>query len=224
MSLIPTLRSVGATLFAAVVLAGLPAGPAHAQGYDFSQFLSGGGGGQDPQKRQLAQSMGAHICLNIAPGADANSVRFTIWSRIPQPNSRIGGIVFDEGRHAGLLRSMAVSMASSGMKPVVVAPQAHPFLRGLTPDFAVNVPQSGHLKPEGFSPGRMVTISATLGPGRTINDVFNALHEGLNPASGSNGLRVGVLALYLLGGPPPGVGTIQDDGGFVTARPSPACQ
>ena len=80
------------------------------------------------------------------------------------------------------------------------------------------------MKPDGLSPGRLISISATLGAGKTITDVFNALNEGLNPTTGANGLRVGVVVLYLLGGPPPGVATVQDDGGFVMSGPSPACR
>ena len=224
MPLLAMLRSGVARLLAAVALVATTGGLAHAQGYDFSQFLSGGGGGQDPQKRQLAQSMGAYICLRITPGQEPNTVSFTILSRIPQPNSRIGSIVIDVGRHSDLIRAVKVAFVSPGVTASVIPAQLHPFLRGLSPDFWIQVPQKGHLNPEGLAPGRLVSIAATLGPGKSINDVFNALHEGLSPASGSAGLRVGVVVLYLLGGPPPGVGTIQDDGGFVTARPSSACR
>lgn len=207
----------------AVFLALGLAAPAHAQTYDFNRFLSGGGGGQDPQKKQLAVGMGSHICVSVGPGAQANTVRFTIVSKIPQPRARINTVAFDVGRHAGLFSGIAVTMASPGVKGNVVPPQAHPFLRGMTPEFWVDVPQKGHMKPDGLSPGRLIAISATLGAGKTIADVLNALNEGLNPTAGANGLRVGVIVLYLLGGPPPGVATIQDDGGFVTAAPAPGC-
>lgn len=199
-------------------------GVASAQVYSFNQFLSGGGGGQDPQKQRLTTSMGAYICMGIGPGTDRNSVRFTIVSKIPQPNARIGAIAFDLGRHAGLLRSVAVTTASPGVKASVAPAQTHPFLRGLTPEFWIGVDSKGHLKPDGLSPGRLLAISATLGDGKTIDDVFKAFHEGLNPTTGANGLRVGVIVMYLLGGPPPGVGTIQDDGGFVATGPSDTCR
>lgn len=219
-ALCTSVRRAASAIFIALSLVGV----AHAQVYDFNRFLSGGGGGQDPQKKRIATSMGAYICLHVSPGTATNTVNFTILSKIPQANSRIGYVAFDLGRHAGLFQGVTVPFASLGVKGNPVAPEVHPFLRGMTPDFAVGVPQSGHLKPEGLSPGRMIVISATLGPGKTITDVFNALHEGLNPTTGANGLRVGVIVLYLLGGPPPGVGTIQDDGGFVTAGPSAACR
>lgn len=197
---------------------------ASAQVYDFGRFLSGGGGGQDPQKRAMAQSMGAYICLGITQGGDPGTVRFIVWSRIPQRNARIGTVAIDLGRHQGLIHSITLGMVSQGMKPRISQPEMHPFLRSMTPEFWVGVPQAGHLKPEGFAPGRMLTINATLGPGRSINDVILALHEGLNPSTGESGLRFGVIVLYLLGGPPPGVPTINDDGGFVTAGPATNCQ
>lgn len=222
----PILKSVPSCVWqvlGGMILAlGLTA-PGHSQTYDFNRFLSGGGGGQDPQKRQVAQSMGSYICVSVGPGTQANTVRFTIVSKIPQPRARINTVAFDLGRHAGLLSGISVTMGSPGVKGMVVPAQQHPFLRGMSPEFMVNVPQSGHMKSDGLSPGRLITISAALMPGRSIGDVLNALNEGLNPTTGSNGLRVGVIVLYLLGGPPPGVATIQDDGGFVTAGPSSAC-
>jgi hypothetical protein len=200
------------------------AGAAGAQVYSFNTFLRGGGGGQDPQKQRIARQSGAFVCLGVSPGTERNTIRLMIASRIPQPNSRIGAIAIDMGRHAGLFRSVAVAMASPGVKGIVVPPQPHPFLHGMTPEFWIDVPQRGHLKPDGLGPGKLIAITATLGEGKTVTDVLNALNEGLNPTSGVNGLRVGVIILYLLGGPPPGVATIMDDGGFVTTRASTACQ
>jgi hypothetical protein len=218
------LWSIFRTLLVVGILALGAAGAAKAQAYSFNGFLGGGGGGQDPEKKRVATSMGAYICLSVSQGATPNTVGFLVSSRIPQPNSRVTNVSFDLGRHAGLFSSLAVTFASPGVKGQVTPAQQHPFLRGLTPEFAVHSPQQGHLKPEGLSPGRMIAIAATLGPGKSIVDVFNALNEGLNPATAANGLRVGVIVLYLLGGPPPGVATIQDDGGFVMTAPSPACQ
>lgn len=202
----------------------LMAGVARAQAYDFNRFVSGGAGGQDPAKRRLVTSMGTYICLGVAQGSRPGTVNFLVWSRIPQPNSRITVVSFDLGRHAGLLTSVGVEATSPGMKGMVVPPQVHPFLDGMTPEFSVQIPQAGHHKPEGFSPGRMINISATLGSGKTAYDVLAALHEGFSATNGGNGLRVGVIVNYMLGGPPPGVGTIQDDGGFVSAGRSNACR
>jgi hypothetical protein len=168
--------------------------------------------------------MGAYICLSVVPGAAPNTVGFLVSSRIPQPNSRVTNVSFDLGRHAGLFSSVAVTFASPGAKSQVVPAGQHPFFRGLTPDFAVSIPQHGHIRPEGLSPGRMIAIAATLGPGKSIADVLNALNEGLSPATAANGLRVAVVVLYLLGGPRQDGSSRQDDGGFVMTAPSPACQ
>ena len=216
-----TVRRVVLTVSLAL---GLAATASAQVAYSFDRFLSGGGGGQDPQKQRLAQQVGAYTCLGISPGPEGNTVRFTIWSRSLQPRARVVNIAFDLGRHAGLFRSVAVVMASPGVKASVVAAQQHPFFRTMTPEFAIDIAHRGHLQPDGLSSGRLIAISATLGDGRTIADVVSALDEGLSPTTGVNGLRVGVIALWLLGGPPPGVPTIQDDGGFVTAGHSPACR
>lgn len=208
------------------VLVALPLsfiGVAHAQVYDFNRFISGGGGGQDPQKQRMATSMGAYLCLSVTPGTEPGTVRFSIWSRIPQPRSRVTAVAFDMGRHARLLKGVSVLMASPGVKGQVVPPQPHPFLAGLNPSYWVQIDSKGHHMPDGLSPGRMIVLNATLGDGVTINELLGALHEGLSPTAGNKGFRVGVLVLYLLGGPPPGVATIQDDGGFVVAGPGRAC-
>ena len=219
---IKLVASIRQILWAGLLALGL-AGSAGAQVYAFNAFLSGGGGGQDPLKKKMATQQGAFMCLMVGPGSGANAVRFTVVSKIPQPRSRVTTVAFDLGRHTGLFQSVAVAFASPGAKGQVAPAQQHPFLRGLSPEFAVHIPQQGHMKPDGLSPGRMIAITATLGPGKTLFDVQSALNEGLSPTSGASGLRVGVIVLYLLGGPPPGVATIQDDGGFVTTAPTPAC-
>lgn len=218
--LLPSIRQVLGALLLTLGLAGV----AEAQVFSFNTFLSGGGGGGDPQKQKVARQQGAFICLTVGPAPEANTVRFTVFSKTPQPRSRITSVAFDLGRHAGLFQSVAVAFASPGAKGQVVSAQQHPFLRGLSPEFAVHIPQQGHMKPDGLSPGRMIAITATLGPGKSLGDVLNALNEGLNPTTGASGLRVGVIVLYLLGGPPPGVATIYDDGGFGMTAPSPACR
>lgn len=217
----PTVRCMLLGALAVLTMAAWPLGEARAQGYDFSRFLSGGGGGQDPKNKKIVTSMGAHICMGISPGPEPGSVRFALWSRIPQANSRIGAVAFDLGRHQGLLRNVAFALASPGVTATVAPGQTHAFLPGLTPEFWVQVPNSGHHRPEGLGPGRMLVLTAGLGAGKSIRDVLTALHEGFTQSSG---LRIGVIVYYMLGGPPPGVGTIQDDGGFLLTRPSPACK
>lgn len=220
---IKLVSSVRQVLCAGLLALGL-SGTAEAQVFSFNAFLSGGGGGVDPQKKRVAQQQGAFICMTVGPAPEPNTVRFTVFSKTPQPRSRITTVVFDLGRHAGLFQGVAVAFASPGAKGQVVPAQQHPFLRGLSPEFAVSIPQQGHMKPDGLSPGRMIAITARLGPGKTLGDVLNALNEGLNPTTGASGLRVGVIVLYLLGGPPPGVATIYDDGGFGMTAASPACR
>lgn len=196
---------------------------AHAQIYDFQRFISGGAGGQDPAKRQIVTSMGSYICLGIAQGQEPRVVRMMFWSKIPQPNARLGAIAIDLGRHEGLIKNVSVGFAAPGVSASVQPGHTHAFLNGLNPRIWIDVPNRGHHRPEGFAPGRMLVLNATLGDGRTIQDVLNALHEGFAPMAQPGGLRIGVIAYYLLGGPPPGVGTINDDGGFVASRPAASC-
>lgn len=222
----PSLPRIAKILGAGAV-AFLVAGAASAAVFDFARFVSGGGGGSDPQKKQIATGMGRYICVDVgaSPVPPGNSVRFTIWTKIPQPAARIRSIAFDLGRHSNLLSGVAVTLAPPDVKAAVIPAQAHPFLSGLSPEYWVDIPTRGHVAPGGMTPGKLIVVTATLGPGKTLNDVLTALNEGLNPATAATGLRVGVIVLYLLGGPPPGTGTIQDDGGFVTTNASPAqCQ
>ena len=195
------------------------AGYAHAQVYDFSTFLSGGGGGLDPAKQRTARGAGAYICVDISERRTptGSSAQFMIRSLIPQPKSRIGAIVFDTGRHSDLFSNVSVLMQSSNVgKPKMVPPQPHPFLPGFTPDYFIGVPHSSIDRPSstGFKPGSFVVVSASLASGKTFADVIGALNEGFNPATATTGLRVGVIALYLNGGPPQVSRPSMDDGGF----------
>jgi hypothetical protein len=128
------------------------------------------------------------------------------------------------GRHDGLLRDVTVTLASPGVKARVVPPQAHAFLPRFSPEFWIDVLPRANNNPEGWGPGRMVVASATLGIGKSMTDVVNALHEGLSPPTAASGFRIGVIVLNLLGGPPPGVATIMDDGGFMVTKTSVACR
>lgn len=220
MSTSTTLLSRTRGVLGTVVLFLSVAGYAHAQVYDFSTFLSGGGGGLDPAKQRTARGAGAYICVSISQGRTptGSSAQFMIRSLIPQPKSRIGAIVFDTGRHSDLFSNVSVLTQSSNVgKPKIISPQPHPFLPRFTPDYWIEVPHSSIDRPSstGFKPGSFVVVSASLASGKTLADVISALDEGLNPATAATGLRVGVIAIYLNGGPPRGVATINDDGGFV---------
>jgi hypothetical protein len=205
--------------------------PAHAVTYSFNNFLAGGGGGVDPKKQQIARGSGAQICVDVSdnPGSPASSVRFIIWSGIPQLKSRVTAIAFDTGRHTDLFSSVSVLVPPPSAKAQVVPATPHPFLRSLTPEYFIQLSLSrkhvpGSPSAGGLGPGDSIIVSATLGPGKTFANVMSALNEGINPATAGNGLRVGVIVLYILGGPPPGVATINDDGGFAISAASPQCR
>ena len=117
--LLPSIRQVLGALLLTLGLAGV----AEAQVFSFNTFLSGGGGGGDPQKQKVARQQGAFICLTVGPAPEANTVRFTVFSKTPQPRSRITSVAFDLGRHAGLFQSVAVAFASPGAKGQVVSAQ-----------------------------------------------------------------------------------------------------
>jgi len=225
-----TLSSTVRRALAVVALSLVSVEPTGAVTIDFNKFLSGGGGGTNPEKQRIAQGMGAHICVDVteARGSSGTSVNFFIWSAIPQPKSRITTIAFDTGRHGDLFRGVSVLVQPRGVKAQVVPAQSHPFLRSLSPDYAVGFarperPAPGQLA-AGLGPGDSMILSATLGPSKTFANVISALNEGLNPTTAASGLRLGVIVLYLLGGPPPGVNTIMDDGGFVIQSASPRCR
>ena len=207
------------------------AGHADAVTFDFNQFLSGGGGGPIQSKEgQTARGAGAHVCVDVTEARETsgNRVIFYIWSAIPQPKSRLTTIAFDTGRHTDLFRDVSVVVQPRGVKAQVTPGQSHAFLRSLTPDFTIRFsrlerPAPGQLA-AGLAPGNSIMLAATLGPGKTFANVISALTEGLNPATASSGLRLGVIVAYLLGGPPPGVGSIHDDGGFVIQSGSRWCR
>lgn len=201
--------------FAIAWLAVSAANGARAQAVDFNTFLSGGGGGGDPRNQKIARSSGAYVCMSVQPGASPDSVTFTIWSRIPQPNARIAAVAFDTGRYASLFTGVAVAFASPGVNAKVIPAQPHAFLPRMNPSFWIDINPRANNNPQGLGPGKMVAVTAKLATGKTIQDVVGALRVGLNPATGANGLRVGIIANNLLGGPPPGVATIMDDGGFL---------
>ena len=97
--------------------------------------------------------------------------------------------------------------------------QPHPFLPRFTPDYAVSFEMEGRLPP-----GKSIVVAATLASGKTFGDVISAINEGLNPATAASSLRIGVIVLNLLGGPPPGFATIYDDGGFLLTTASSRCR
>lgn len=204
------------------------AGTAHAETYELNKFLRGGGGGKDPAKQRIAQGMGAYICVDVSRTREPNSVLFYLWSAIPEPNSRITDVAIDTGRHADLFSSVSAVVQASNLKAMVGPGKSHAFLHPLKPDFLIVFkssagPRKGGLA-AGLAPGQGIVVAATLGTGKTFANVIGALNEGLNPGTATTGLRVAVIGKYLLGGPPPGVGSIHDDGGFVISAVSARCR
>ena len=194
---------------------------AGAEVYEFNKFVRGGGGGVDPAKQRMVVTAGVNLCVDIRPGGatSPNRVLFTFWNQIPEAKARIQQIAFDVGRHNDLFSAVTIMLQSPGVKGQVVPTRSHAFLYGISADYWIAA-----LYPGGITPGKMVVVSATLGSGRTFANVISALNEGLIPATASSGLRIGVIASHILGGPPPGVGTINDDGGFLLTGRSARCR
>lgn len=204
----------------AAMLALFIAQSARAEVYDFNRFLSGGGGGTLPERQRIVTTAGARVCVDISENrGTTNRVTFTVWNQIPQLKSRIGEIAFDTGRHKDLFTGMSVIYRSPGMSPRVQRKFSHAFLPELAGDFAVLMPW-----PDGVTPGKSLIIAATLGPGKSFADVMNALREGQDPSTAKMGFRVGAIVTHILGGPPPGVATINDDGGFLLTSVSTRCR
>ena len=196
-------------------------GIASAEVYDFNRFVRGGGGGLDPAKQRIVTGAGAFICVDIRGSRvpPASRVLFTFWSQMPDPKSRVAHIVFDTGRHTDLFGNVSILVQSPGLRAKVAPPKSHAMLHGLAPDYWIALPY-----PDGITPRKSVVVAATLASGKTFANVISALNEGLNPATATTGLRVGVIASHILGGPPPGVATIYDDGGFILTGISSRCR
>lgn len=197
---------------------------AHAETYSFDRFLRGGAGrDDDPAKQRTMLGAGAHVCLDVSSAAagGATRVHFTIWSEIPEPYSKIVRVAIDVGRHSNLVSGFTISAQSPGANFVPIPPAPHAFLPSITPAFTIRAKGPDYVA--GLAPGKFVTVAASLGAGRSLGDVLGALRQGTDPASGSTGLRVAVIAHHLLGKAPTRA-TISDDGGFVTTRVTTQCR
>ena len=224
-----TLLSNVCRVLAGTALALVMAATAKAEGYDLNRMISGGGGGggTDPAKRKIVQSRGQYICLDVSE-APGNQVRFTLRSDIPEPNARLVSVGLSTGRHAGLFTGWTVVHQSPGLKSTVFSPKFDLTTRTFGGRFGIEFPyeysKSGKRPTGGLAPGHFIVMSAALGPGKTFANVVAALSEGMNPATEASGLRISASAHFLLGGPPPGVGTIHDDATFTLRGVSPRCR
>lgn len=162
---------------------------------------------------------GSYIFVDVLQDPQsANTVLFRFTSRIPQPVSGIGRLVFDTGGDKGLIVSMSVRQ-QFGAKMSPTSPSAHPYTGNLHPSFAFSPPGGTLYDPNAIQPGDMVTIAAVLGPGRSLTHVLNSLNQGTSstPDVAKKGLRIGVIVYHLLGKRPDPKKTIMDDAGFLTS-------
>ncbi len=174
------------------------------------------------QKLPAITGAGANILVEVKPDPTAphQKVRFKIMSRIPQPAARIMTVGIDTGRFNNLFVNVEVNDAFMGKYyPFrrVTVPYSHAYLPDFSPDFmaqfTIDPKQAKMYDPHALPPGGSLNLVATLAPGRTYEDVINALNAGLG---GAEGLRFGVIAHHLLGVRPDPTKTIMDDAGFVT--------
>jgi hypothetical protein len=163
------------------------------------------------------------MCLNVKQ-ASASEVHFIIWSEVAQPKARIPYIMIDTGSNTTLFSRFSLLLVPPGVKMAAQSPRALASLPTVTPDFQVGIHGSGPAEVAGaLRPMQFLVISGILNQGKTYIDVINAINQSLNPATSSSGLRVALIAWFLDGGPPPGVASIHDDGGFVISGPSSHC-
>jgi hypothetical protein len=212
-------RALRCVLFVAGAVVAAGVGSAHAAGYDF-RILMGA------QKVPAIQQAGRYICVDVSGGKtdSGNTAIFTIWSRIPQPASRIGAIVFDMGRHSALFSKLSVQSQFPGLQMHVTGGHSHAYLPGWQPDHAVKAKDGGLYNPYAIAPGQYVILEATLAPGTSLDHVISALNEGMNGKTEATGVRLGVLVYHLLGKRPDPTKTIMDDAGFAMRGPAESCR
>lgn len=210
----PTLR---AAIAATALVVGFSA-PARAVEYGFT-FMSGA------QNLAALKDAGNHIFLDVTPNlaTPANDVLFTLISEIPQPASLLMKYWFDTGSHTDLFTGISVYDQSPGGGMIAITPSAadpntHPYLPTLTADYMFGLSNTFpyNLEPYAISPGEYVTVSATLGAGKTFADVLGAMNEGMTNGTRTTGLRIGTIAIHLLGQRIDPNVTLMDDAGFAT--------
>jgi hypothetical protein len=204
------------------ILALSASAPAQAVVYGFT-FMSGA------QNLNTLKQAGNYIFVDVTENlaTPANDVLFKLTSQIPEPASLLVKYWFDTGAHTDLFTDMSVYDQSPGGGMIRVTPtpynNTHPYLPTLTPEYMFGLSTVFPYDREVYavSPGEYLTASATLGAGKTFADVIGAMNEGITPATRTTGLRIGVIALHLLGVRPDPTVTLMDDAGFVTASIAP---
>ena len=192
---------VAATLAAIVFTA---SSPAHASiVYDFKMLRGATPGGVD------LSVFGSYLFVEVAENlvTPANDVMFKFTNELTEPQASIVDLFFDTGDYTSLFTALSVTDTSSGVEFETLTPEDHVFL----PNFDVDY-KFGSIYPyaiNGINPGEYAVVTGTLSAGSTVDDVISAMNLGLDSATETTGLRVGVLARNLLGGP-------NSDAGYVT--------
>lgn len=184
--------------------------PAQAALYGF-KFSSGA------QNLPAIKQAGDYIFAEVTENSltPANDVLFKFTSHIPEPVSRLGAFVFDTGSYTTLFSGMSI-YEQSGVDMSMLTPTWHPYLSALTPEYKIGLINGQLYDSRALSPGESLTMSGTLGTGKTFADVIGAMNAGINPATAASGLRIGVLAYNLLGTRIDPTKSLMDDAGFVT--------
>lgn len=159
---------------------------------------------------------GAYVFVEITEHPSArNKVLFKIKSRIQQPAARIMSVGIDTGGYRDLISNVEVYDVPFKNTYKMTSPAPHAYWPGFSPDFMVAFSASDAklYDPRALSPGGYLTLSATLGSGKSFEDVVEAMKAGLNSA---NGLRIGFIAHHLMGRRTDPSKTIMDDAGFFT--------
>jgi hypothetical protein len=146
----------------------------------------------------------------------ANDVSFKFTNEIPVLNPdlppSIARLYFDTGSYTSLFTGMSITETTGLVNLVPKTPAPHPFLpSNFTPDYQFGLSSTYPLdNPKyGINPGESATLTATLSAGKSFADVIGAMNQGINAATASTGLRIGVFTYFNLG-------TMRDDGAFVT--------
>jgi hypothetical protein len=196
--------------FGAIALSASALAQAEVYGFKFAS-----GAQNNPTIKQSGDYIFADVTENFS--TPANDVLFKLTSSIPESVSGLARFVFDTGSYTTLFSSMSIFAESPGVDMSPVALTTHPYLPGLTPDYAFGFTNGVLYDPRAVNPGEYLTVSGTLGAGKSFADVIAAMSVGINSATASSGLRIGVLAYNLLGTRIDPTKTLMDDAGFVTA-------
>lgn len=193
---------VAATLGAIVFTA---SSPAHASiVYDFKES-----GGASPGGVDLGV-FGSHLFVEVAENlvTPANDVMFKFTNELTEPLASMIYLFFDTGNYTSLFTALSVTDMSTGVNLVTLTPAYHSFLpTNFSVDYRIGPPSYGD--DQGINPGEYAVVTGTLSDGSTVDDVISAMNLGLDSATETTGLRVGVVARHLLGGS-------NDDAGYVT--------